>query len=166
VLAVDEIAELGGVALDSLERNSSEQSSPELDSANRNSLANQNSLANRNSTDQDSLELARDIVGVIADQKGEDVLLLDIQEVSILADYFIIGSVNSTRQAKAVIEELKQGTKHRFDVRPFRIEGDANSGWVLMDYGSVVVHLFTPEMRAYYDLEGLWRGGRVVVRML
>jgi ribosome-associated protein len=112
------------------------------------------------------LELARDIVGVIADQKGEDVLLLDIQEVSILADYFIIGSVNSTRQAKAVIEEVKQGTKQRFDVRPFRIEGDANSGWVLMDYGSVVVHLFTPETRAYYDLEGLWRGGRVVVRML
>jgi ribosome-associated protein len=160
-----QVAELGGVALDSLERNSLEQSAPELDSANRNSLANQNS-ANRNSTDQDSLELARDIVDVIAEQKGEDVLLLDIQEVSILADYFIIGSVNSTRQAKAVIEEVKQGTKQRFDVRPFRIEGDANSGWVLMDYGSVVVHLFTPETRAYYDLEGLWRGGRVVVRML
>ncbi len=105
-------------------------------------------------------------MNVIADQKGEDVVLLDIQDVFLLADYFIIASVYSTRQAKAVIDDVKKGTKDVFDVRPFRVEGDANTGWVLMDYGSVVVHLFTPEMRAYYDLEGLWRGGRVVVRML
>ncbi len=114
----------------------------------------------------DTLELARHIVDVIADQKGEDVVLIDIQEISILADYFLIGSVNSTRQAKAVIDEVKQQTKQAFDVRPFHVEGDADSGWVLMDYGSVVVHLFTPQMRAYYDLEGLWREGRVIVRML
>jgi len=114
----------------------------------------------------DSLELARHIVEVIADQKGEDVLLLDIQEISILADYFVIGGVTSTRQAEAVIEDIKQGTKGTFDVRPLHIEGEADTGWVLMDYGSVVVHLFTPEMRAYYDLEGLWQDARVVVRML
>ena len=114
----------------------------------------------------DSLELARHIVEVIADQKGEDVLLLDIQEISILADYFVIGGVTSTRQAKTVIEDIKQGTKGTFDVRPLHIEGEADTGWVLMDYGSVVVHLFTPEMRAYYDLEGLWLNARVVVRML
>ena len=114
----------------------------------------------------DSLELARHIVEVIADQKGEDVLLLDIQEISVLADYFVIGGVTTTRQAKAVIEDIKQGTKGTFDVRPLHIEGEADTGWVLMDYGSVVVHLFTPEMRAYYDLEGLWREGRVIVRML
>ncbi len=116
--------------------------------------------------DEETLELARHIVDVIADQKGEDVLLLDIRDVSLLADYFIIGSVNSTRQAKAVIDEVKQETRQTLDVKPLRIEGDANSGWVLMDYGSVIVHLFTPAMRAYYDLEGLWRGGRIVVRML
>jgi ribosome-associated protein len=116
--------------------------------------------------EQDSLDLARHIVDVIADQKGEDVVLIDIQDVSILADYFVIGGVNSTRQAKAVIDQIKQDTKQVFDVKPFHVEGDADSGWVLMDYGSVVVHLFTPEMRAYYDLEGLWREGRVIVRML
>jgi ribosome-associated protein len=114
----------------------------------------------------DSLELARHIVETIADQKGEDVLLLDIRDVTILADYFIIGGVTSMRQAKAIIEDIKHGTKQAFDVRPLHIEGEVTSGWVLMDYGSVVVHLFTPEMRAYYDLEGLWRGGRIVVRML
>ena len=116
--------------------------------------------------DEETLELARHIVDVVADQKVEDVLLLDIRDVSLLADYFIIGSVNSTRQAKAVIDEVKHETRQTLAVKPLRIEGDASSGWVLMDYGSVIVHLFTPAMRAYYDLEGLWRGGRVVVRML
>ncbi len=103
---------------------------------------------------------------VIANKKGENVLLLDIRDISILADYFVIGSVSSNRQAKAIIEDIKQDTKQLFGVRPLHIEGEAASGWVLMDYGGVIVHLFTPEMRAYYDLERLWRDGRVVVRML
>lgn len=103
---------------------------------------------------------------VIADKKGEDLLLLDIRDISILADYFVIGSTTSERQARAIIEDIKQETKQAFDVRPLNVEGEAATGWVLMDYGGVVVHLFTPEMRAYYDLEELWRAGRVVVRML
>ena len=93
-------------------------------------------------------------------------LLLDIRDISILADYFVIGNTTSERQARAIIEDIKQERKHAFDVRPLNIEGEAATGWVLMDYGGVVVHLFTPEMRAYYDLEELWRAGRVVVRML
>ena len=112
------------------------------------------------------MELARHIVEVIADKKGEDVLLLDIQAISILADYFVIGSTTSERQAKAIVAGVKQEMKEAFDVRPLRIEGEPASGWVLMDYGSIVVHLFTREMRAYYDLEDLWRDGRIVVRML
>ena len=103
---------------------------------------------------------------VIAEKKGEDVLLLDIQEISILADYFVIGSTTSERQAKAIIDSIKQDLKHELDVKPLHIEGETSSGWVLMDYGGVVVHLFTPEARAYYDLEGLWHEARVVVRML
>ena len=114
----------------------------------------------------DQLELARNIVDLIADKKGEDVLLLDIRDVSILADYFVIGTTTSERQAKAIIDGIKQGMKQAFDVRPLRIEGESATGWVLMDYGGVVVHLFAPETRAYYDLEELWRAGRVVVRML
>lgn len=114
----------------------------------------------------DSLELARHIVDVIADKKGEDVLLLDIRDVSILADYFVIGNATSERQAKAIVEGLKQEMKKTFDVVPLHIEGESSTGWVLMDYGSIVVHLFAPEARAYYDLERLWQNGRVVVRML
>jgi ribosome-associated protein len=114
----------------------------------------------------DPLALARHIVEIIADKKGEDALLLDIRDISILADYFVISSVTSERQAKAVIEDIKQEVKQAFDVRALNVEGQPSSGWVLMDYGAVIVHLFTPEMRAYYDLEGLWRDGRVVLRML
>ena len=103
---------------------------------------------------------------VIADKKGEDVLLLDIRDISILADYFVIGSAVSERQAKAIIEGIKQEMKRAFDVRPLHVDGETATGWALMDYGAVIVHLFMPEIRAYYDLEGLWREGRVVVRML
>lgn len=114
----------------------------------------------------EELELARRIVEVIADKMGEDVLLLDIREISILADYFVIGSATSERQAKAIVDGIKQEAKEAFDVRPLHVDGEAATGWILMDYGGVVVHLFTPEVRSYYDLEGLWRDGRVVVRMM
>ena len=92
--------------------------------------------------------------------------MLDIQDVSLLADYFVIGGVIAARQAKVVVEDVKKGVKETYDIRPLSIEGEAADGWVLMDFGSVIVHLFTPEMRAYYDLEGLWRAGRVVVRVI
>ena len=113
----------------------------------------------------DTLELARYIVEAIADKKGENVLLLDIRDISILADYFVIGSATSTRQTRAIVGWIKQEVKQSFNVSPMHIEGEPESGWVLMDYGDIVVHLFTPEMRDYYDLEGLWRDGRVIVRM-
>lgn len=111
------------------------------------------------------MELARHIVEAIADKKGENVLLLDIRDISILADYFVIGSAASARQTRAIVEWIKQEVRQTFDVRPWHVEGEPESGWVLMDYGDIVVHLFTPEMRDYYDLEGLWRDGKVVVRM-
>ena len=113
-----------------------------------------------------SLELARSIMEMIADKKGEDVLLLDIREISILADFFVIGTTASERQARAVLDDIRQGAKQALGVLPLRVEGEPASGWVLMDYGDVVVHLFSPEVRTYYNLEELWKEGRVLVRML
>ena len=110
--------------------------------------------------------MARKIVDVIADRKGEDVLLLDIHDISILADYFVIGSAVSKRQTKAMVNGIIDETKEDFDTKPLRVEGEPESGWVLMDYGAVVVHLFAPEARDYYDLEGFWEDARVVVRIL
>ena len=93
-------------------------------------------------------------------------MLLDIREISVLADYFVIGSTVSERQARAIIEGVATETRQALDMRPLHVEGEVTNGWVLMDYGSVVVHLFASGARAYYDLEGLWRAGRTVVRLL
>ena len=114
----------------------------------------------------DSLKLARQIVDTIAENKGEDVLLLDIRELSILTDYFVIASTTSKRQAQAILGEIKQRAKRSLHVLPRTVDGDTASQWIALDYGGVVVHLFTPEMREYYDLEGLWRDAAIVVRML
>lgn len=111
------------------------------------------------------LELARFIVDAIAEKKGEDIVLLDIHDISLIADYFIIGSMTSDRQKKAVVNEIAATTKQSLGVRPLHIEGGTDSDWILMDYGSVIVHLFSPEARRYYDLEGLWRDGKTIVRM-
>jgi ribosome-associated protein len=114
----------------------------------------------------ESLELARFITDLIVDQKGEDIVLLDIRGISILADYFLLASTSSERQARAVLDDIKTKAKQQHGVRPLHIEGDPANGWVLLDYTDVVVHLFSHEMRDYYDLEGLWKDARVVMRML
>ena len=111
------------------------------------------------------LDLAREIVDLIVEKKGEDVLLLDIRDLSVLTDYFVICSGVSERQLGALLEAVREMTKQSLGIIPPRIEGDPASGWILMDYGSVVVHIFAPELRAFYDLEGLWREGRIVVRI-
>jgi ribosome-associated protein len=109
--------------------------------------------------------LARIIVDLASDKKGENVVLMDMRQVSPIADFFIIVSGSSDRQLKAIVEHIGQTTKLQYDTRPWRLEGAASGGWVLMDYGDVVVHAFLPEKRTYYDLEGLWREAPVMVRI-
>jgi len=89
---------------------------------------------------------------------------LDVREVSLLADYFIITTGEVERQIRAMADEVSQELKGHGHL-PLHIEGDAASGWLLMDYGDVVVHIFSPTMRQYYRLEELWKGARVVVKM-
>ena len=111
-----------------------------------------------------SVELARRIVNAIADKKGSDIVLLDLRSISLLADYFVICSGESERQVKAIVDEVA-GKINEEGVRPLHIEGDSSSGWVLVDYGGVIVHVFAPAMRGYYQLEKLWSDALVVVRM-
>jgi ribosome-associated protein len=103
-------------------------------------------------------------VDALVDRQGEDILLLDIRDVTLVADYFVIASASNERLARALIEAVTAQCRQRLDTRPLRIEGEPSEGWVLLDYGGVVVHLFAPEARSYYDLEALWKEGRVVVR--
>ncbi|HKZ82710.1 MAG TPA: ribosome silencing factor [Anaerolineae bacterium] len=106
------------------------------------------------------------MVDAIAEKQGENVLLMDIRALSAIADYFIICTGKSDRQLKAIGEGIGERTKRHLGVSPRRVEGDASSGWVLIDYDDIIVHAFTPHTRAFYSLETLWKEAPVVLRML
>jgi ribosome-associated protein len=114
----------------------------------------------------ESIELGRTIIDVISDKKGEDIVLMDLRDISVIADFFVIASANNERQINAVTEAVRQEVAKRVHVHPLHIEGTGQSGWVLIDYGDVIVHVFSPELRDYYDLEELWRDANVLVKML
>ena len=101
---------------------------------------------------------------LLEEGQAENILLLDVQQVTILADYFIICTANSERQIKALAGDLSRQLKEEVG-RPQSTEGESASGWVLLDYADVVVHLFLPQTRAFYALEELWRDAQTVVRI-
>lgn len=92
-------------------------------------------------------------------------MLLDIQKQTVLTDYFLLCNGDNPRQLKALAEGLAEEAKKKGDSRPWGIEGEPESGWLLIDFGNVIVHIFAPEKRTYYNLEELWSKGRVVLRM-
>jgi len=96
---------------------------------------------------------------------GEDVLLLDIRPISPIADYFVLCTGTSERQLQAIYQDIRD-KMGEMGARALHAEGLSGSGWILMDYGSVIVHIFLPQVRRYYNLEQLWRNARTVVRML
>lgn len=99
------------------------------------------------------------------DKKGSDIALLDIREQALFASYFLLCSGENERQLRALAESIRQDTKEKANVIVNGLEGKAQSGWVLVDFGDLVVHLFSPEKRAYYNLEELWSDALVVLRM-
>ena len=109
--------------------------------------------------------LARRIVEIASDKLATDIVLLDIRPIATVADYFVVASTASDRQMQAVVRDLEQTLRNDDGVRPLRVEGKASSGWVLMDYGDVVVHLFSAEQRGFYRLEELWSAAVPLVRM-
>lgn len=115
----------------------------------------------------DSSILSRQIVDIIEEKQAADILLLDIGEHTSIADYFVIATINNPRQAKAIEDDLMQKLRIEQNIRPLNMEGVDNrgAGWALLDYGDVVIHLFTEEARAHYDLEGVWEKATVVLKM-
>lgn len=105
---------------------------------------------------------------IVEEKQAIDIVLLDIHEQTDIADYFVIATVDNERQAKAIEDDLLQTLRVEQNIRPLGIEGVENrtGGWALVDYGDVIVHLFTEEARNYYRLEELWNKAQVVVKVL
>src|SRR5687767_12485733 len=113
----------------------------------------------------EAVDLARAIVDIIADKKGEDIVLLDIRKQTLIADFFVICSGTSERQLKAIVDGISDEVRKQHGIKPRYMEGDAGSGWVLIDYSDVIVHAFSPTARTYYDLEGFWSEAAVLLKM-
>jgi ribosome-associated protein len=77
----------------------------------------------------------------------------------------VICSGTSERQTRAILEGISKELKHQHDILPLHVEGDAGNGWVLIDYGSIMVHIFSPDSRVYYDLESFWSEASVLLKM-
>lgn len=106
--------------------------------------------------DKRSLELALAAARVAEDNRGQDVVVLDMRPLTPVFDYFVIASGNSRRQLHAISEEIDHTLEEELKDRRLGLEGYDESRWILLDYGSVVVHLFDVETRAFYALEDLW----------
>jgi len=111
-----------------------------------------------------TLELAHVIVEALEDKKGENIVLMDLQNVAMFTDYFVICTGTSDRMldalADGVIEKAREATSLKRHP-----QGQSASGWVVVDFGSVIVHCFAPETRDFYKLEELWREGKILLRL-
>ena len=110
------------------------------------------------------LDVARRIVEAVEDKKAADIVLLELGELTTMADYFVICSGGSERQIGAIADGVLEDLRAE-GVRPISREGTPESHWVLLDYGSVIVHVFTPPERDYYQLERHWSGAKTVLRL-
>jgi ribosome-associated protein len=105
------------------------------------------------------------LVDVASEKLAEDIILLDLRQTAPFADYFVIMSAGSSRQIQALEEDITQAMKEA-QVRLHHREGSAISGWVLLDFSDVLVHIFGPAEREFYGLERLWSRAPQVVRVL
>lgn len=113
--------------------------------------------------ENNSQEIARIAYDALDEKLGQDIEILKIDEISVIADYLIIASGNNFSQIGAMID-LTEEKLGQAGFTSKRIEGSKNSTWVLMDYGDVIIHVFSKEDRLFYDLERIWRDGRKVSR--
>jgi ribosome-associated protein len=109
-------------------------------------------------------EYARLAVDVASDRQASDVVMLDIRGVSDFADYFVILTAESSRQIDSLAEEIEKALEAR-GAGLHHMEGTADGGWVLLDFSDVIIHLFRPEQREFYHIEGAWSRGIETVRI-
>ena len=100
-------------------------------------------------------------VEALEEKKGEDVKIIDIEGVSVIADYFVLASASNANQTQALVDNVEEKL-FKAGYECHQKEGSMSSTWVLMDYGDVIVHVFSKEDRLFYDLERIWRDGKIV----
>lgn len=114
------------------------------------------SMTTKSHQDLDSLTLAQMIAEAADDRKAEDIVLLKVDEVSYLADYFVLATGFSTTQVRAIANAIEAKLKDTHELLPIRSEGHGEAAWILQDYGNVIVHVFLPQEREFYNLEAFW----------
>ncbi len=107
----------------------------------------------------ESKDLARLIIGSLNNHKASNIKIIGIRDLTIIADYFVIAEGSSSTQVKALADYVETELGDQ-GVKPSRVEGYPSANWVLIDYGSVIVHVFYSETRQFYDLERLWKDGQ------
>ncbi len=110
---------------------------------------------------ENSKEIAKLVYEALEEKKGEDIQVIEIKDISIIADYFIIANGTNAPQVDALVSNVKD-VLGRLGHEPKRIEGIRSASWILMDYGDVVVHVFSKEDRLFYNLERIWRDGKTI----
>ncbi len=113
----------------------------------------------------DSAALARLAFEAMGEKQASDLVILDIRPVAPITDFFVVGTADSARQIHAIVAAVLDRAREQGGVKPNHVEGDVASGWVLVDFADVVVHVFDPARRAYYALERMWDGAPLVARM-
>jgi ribosome-associated protein len=114
--------------------------------------------------DLESLEMARKMVEAALDKQASDIVLMNTAEVCSFADYFVICSGETERQLEAIRRAIDEVMEEE-SISPHHREGTTNSGWILLDYGSIVVHIFSTDERNYYQLDQLWNKAALVIRI-
>lgn len=108
-----------------------------------------------------ALEYCKIAVAALKDRKAEDVTVIDIQDISIVADYFIIADGTNQHQLQAMRDAADEAL-HKAGLQARQVEGNQKSTWILMDYGDIILHIFSKEDRLFYNLEHIWRDGKIV----
>mgnify|MGYP002754353581 CR=1 FL=1 len=107
-------------------------------------------------------ELALMAARALSDKKGREIQVLEIGDLTTLADYFVIATGSSNTQINALVDNVEKVLREEAEEEPLHREGYRGGTWVLLDYGSVIVHVFVPNTRTYYDLEHLWADGEPI----
>ncbi len=101
------------------------------------------------------------VINALQDKKAENIQIIDIHEISTVADYFVITSGSNRSQVQALADNVEEKLAAN-EIRPKNIEGYNTANWILLDYRDILIHIFDKESRGFYDLEHLWRDGKLV----